>query len=41
MAEALLDPEPLIEEVLAPAIGRPKSTEQPYGRRTGRPRRYD
>jgi hypothetical protein len=41
MAEALLDPEPSIEGVLAPAIGRPKSTEPaPYGHRTGRPRQY-
>jgi hypothetical protein len=42
MAEALLDPEPSIEEVLAPAIGRPRSTEPPpYARCTGRPRQYD
>ena len=39
MAEALLDPEPSIEE--SPLLGRPKSTEQPYGRRTGRPRKYE
>jgi hypothetical protein len=40
MAEALLDPEPSIEE--SPLLGRPKSMHPaPYGRRTGRPRQYD
>ena len=34
MAEALLDPDPSIEE--SPLLGRPKSAEPaPYGRRTG------
>jgi hypothetical protein len=38
MAEVLLDPEPVEE---SPSLGRPKSTGQPYGRRTGRPRQYE
>ena len=40
MAEALLDPEPPIEE--SPLLGRPRSTQPaPYACRTGRPRQYD
>jgi len=39
MAEALLDPEPSVEE--SPLLDRPKSTQPArYGRRTGRPRQY-